>query len=114
LKRPIGTLIPTGQVQPEKLHQTQIHSSILSGGKERGIMGSLKKVSSEKFINRVYWSLRDYYADEEAEAGGQCLAIESFSKMEIIRMLEHIHDERFLNQIRTLLKLHIQKKGENA
>lgn len=39
---------------------------------------------------------------------------ESFNKVESIRMLEHIQDERFLNQIRTLLKLHIEKKGGAA
>lgn len=32
----------------------------------------------------------------------------------IIYMLKSINDEVFLNQIRTLLKLHIEKKGEAA
>lgn len=37
-----------------------------------------------------------------------------FYKKKIILMLESINDEKFLNQIRTLLKLHIEKKGEAA
>lgn len=37
-----------------------------------------------------------------------------FYKEKIILMLESINDEKFLNQIRILLKLHIQKKGESA
>ena len=77
-------------------------------------MEFLKKVSFEKFIDRAYVSLRDYYVDEDATGSGQSLVEESFNKVEIIRMLENIHDERFLNQIRTLLKLHIQKKGVAA
>lgn len=77
-------------------------------------MESLKKVGFEKFINRVYVSLRDYYADEDAEESGQKWTEEGFNKAEIIRMLEHIHDEKFLNQIRALLKLHIEKKGDAA
>ena len=83
----------------------------LSGERKDGIMEFLKKVSFEKFIDRAYVSLRDYYADEDATGSGQSLVEESFNKVEIIRMLENIHDERFLNQIRTLLKLHIQKKS---
>lgn len=74
-------------------------------------MELLKKVGFEKFMNRVYVSLRDYYAEEGVKESRQGWAEESFNKMEIIRMLEHIHDERFLNQIRTLLKLHMEKKG---
>jgi hypothetical protein len=35
-------------------------------------------------------------------------------KNSIIFMLASVSDERFLNQIRTLLKLHIQKKGAAA
>ena len=35
-------------------------------------------------------------------------------KEKIICMLESINDEKFLNQIRTLLKLHIEKKGKQA
>lgn len=37
-----------------------------------------------------------------------------FYKEKIILMLESINDEKFLNQIRTLLKLHIEKKGDAA
>lgn len=69
-------------------------------------MESLKKVGFERFINRIYVFLQDYYMDEEME--------ESFNKAEIIRMLKHVRDERFLNQIRTLLKLHVEKKGGSA
>lgn len=32
----------------------------------------------------------------------------------ILLMLSEINDEKFLNQIRTLIKLHIEKKGEAA
>ncbi len=35
-------------------------------------------------------------------------------KKDILFMLKSINDEKFLNQIRTLLKLHIQKKGVAA
>ncbi len=37
--------------------------------------------------------------------------MQKFYKNSIIFMLASVSDERFLNQIRTLLKLHIQKKG---
>ncbi len=40
--------------------------------------------------------------------------MQKFYKNSIIFMLASVSDERFLNQIRTLLKLHIQKKGEAA
>lgn len=32
----------------------------------------------------------------------------------ILLMLSEINDDKFLNQIRTLIKLHIEKKGEAA
>ncbi len=35
-------------------------------------------------------------------------------KLKIIEALNEIDDERFLNQIRTLLKFHIEKKGGAA
>ncbi len=35
-------------------------------------------------------------------------------KEKIFLMLSEINDEKFLNQIRTLIKLHIEKKGEAA
>lgn len=35
-------------------------------------------------------------------------------KEKILLMLSEINDEKFLNQIRTLIKLHIKKKGEAA
>lgn len=35
-----------------------------------------------------------------------------FCKEKIILILESINDEKFLNQILTLLKLHVRKKGE--
>lgn len=35
-------------------------------------------------------------------------------KKDITLMLENINDEKFLNQIRIILKLHIQKKGQSA
>ncbi len=35
-------------------------------------------------------------------------------KEKILLMLSEINDEKFLNQIRTLIKLHIEKKGEAA
>lgn len=40
--------------------------------------------------------------------------MQKFYKNSIIFMLSSISDEKFLNQIRTLLKLHIQKKGAAA
>lgn len=39
---------------------------------------------------------------------------EQFCKEKIVLMLERINDEKFLNQIWTLLKIHIKKKGEAA
>lgn len=39
---------------------------------------------------------------------------QDFLKEKVLFMLENINDERFLNQIRTLLKLHIKKKGGSA
>lgn len=35
-------------------------------------------------------------------------------KEKILLMLSEINDEKFLNQIRTLIKLHIEKKGGAA
>lgn len=35
-------------------------------------------------------------------------------KLKIIEAVNEIDDERFLNQIRTLLKLHVEKKGGAA
>lgn len=35
-------------------------------------------------------------------------------KLKIIEAVNEIDDQRFLNQIRTLLKLHIEKKGGAA
>lgn len=40
--------------------------------------------------------------------------MKDYYKEKIIFMLEIINDEKFLNQIRILLKLHIEKKGEAA
>lgn len=40
--------------------------------------------------------------------------MKDYCKEKILLMLENINDEKFLNQIRTLLKLHIEKKGEAA
>lgn len=40
--------------------------------------------------------------------------MQKFYKNSIIFMLASVSDEHFLNQIRTLLKLHIQKKGAAA
>ncbi len=40
--------------------------------------------------------------------------MKNFYKEKIIDMLESINDEKFLNQIRIILKLHIEKKGEAA
>lgn len=40
--------------------------------------------------------------------------MQKFYKNSIIFMLSSVNDDKFLNQIRTLLKLHIQKKGEAA
>lgn len=37
-----------------------------------------------------------------------------FYKETIVSMLKIIDDEKFLNQIRTLLKMHIEKKGTAA
>lgn len=35
-----------------------------------------------------------------------------FYKEKIILMLKSVNDERFLNQLRTLIKLHIQRQGK--
>lgn len=48
------------------------------------------------------------------DKGGRLSMRKDFYKEKIILMLESINDEKFLNQIRTLLKLHIEKKGEAA
>lgn len=40
--------------------------------------------------------------------------MQKFYKNSIIFMLASVSDEHFLNQIRTLLKLHIQKKGDGG
>lgn len=37
--------------------------------------------------------------------------MQKFYKNSIIFMLKSVSDEKFFNQIRTLLKLHIEKKG---
>lgn len=40
--------------------------------------------------------------------------MKDFYKKAIILMLESINNEKFLNQIWTILKLHIKSKGESA
>lgn len=40
--------------------------------------------------------------------------MKNFYKKAIILMLNNINNEKFLNQIWTILKLHIQNKGESA
>lgn len=40
--------------------------------------------------------------------------MKEYCKEKILLMLESINDEKFLNQIRIILKLHIEREGENA
>ena len=114
LKCPIDMQIPTGQKHSRSRTTHNYIISRLPAERKEKIMELLKKVGFEKFINRVYGSLRGYYADGDAEESGQEWTEEGFNKAEIIRMLEHVHDEKFLNQIRALLKLQIEKKGDAA
>ena len=40
--------------------------------------------------------------------------MKDFYKEKIIDMLESIDDEKFLNQVRIILRRHIERKGEEA
>lgn len=40
--------------------------------------------------------------------------MKEYCKEKILEMLENVNDEKFLNQIRIILKRHIEKKGEAA
>lgn len=40
--------------------------------------------------------------------------MKDYYRKKILLMLENINDEKFLNQIRIILKLHIERNGETA
>lgn len=68
----------------------------------------LLEIQDDAFLNEIYKVLR-FHAGE-----GETLSRGDWCKGRIFSMLETIdseQDERFLNQIRTIVRLHIERKG---